>query len=441
MPTDLSSIFVRYEPGRVLLSGAVKQHVTITAQSMLNHLLETASQRSIDLVAIATGIYAIDRVCKRRLARHNECGVRTLRVVFEVSDLSFWQHPDIVEQLTDILCMLSGDTWLVSFAKRSKPHQTTDVQRSLGLQQPLPTRVALYSGGLDSAAGLANRLVANDQTYMLLTVGHHVAVRSKCLDQVQKLRQLLRTPMLHHASFIVRFDGGVAGKMKLQEKSQRARGFLFCAAAALLADACDIEDMELFENGVGAINLPLTEGGLADGLSTRGAHPGFLAKMGSLVSAVLDTPLRFSLPFLNATKAEMVRPLAGRPLMAEWLQQSYSCIHTSLRIRGKRHCGHCPACIERRQAFRSGGINDDSKDYDVDLFAGGVPTDFAYLMSYLENARWWSIGHARVKSRLARHCILTDSTHVALGQIESMLTRHANESLLTYGGVELLEAA
>jgi hypothetical protein len=163
--------------------------------------------------------------------------------------------------------------------------------------------------------------------------------------------------------------------------------------------------------------------------------------MGFLVSAVLDTPFRFSLPFLNATKAEMVRPLSGRPLLAEWLQQSCSCIHTSLRVRGKRHCGHCPACIERRQAFRSGGISDGSKDYDVDLFAGGVPADFAYLMSYLENARWWSTGHARVKSRLARHCILTDSTHVALGQIESMLARHANESLLTYGGVELLEAA
>ncbi|MGN6655231.1 MAG: 7-cyano-7-deazaguanine synthase [Rhodanobacter sp.] len=441
MPSDLSAVFVHYEPGRVSLSGAVEQNVTITAQSMLNHLLETASQRSIDLVAIATGIYAIDRVCKRKLTRQNECGVRTLRVVFEVSDLLFWQRPDIVEQLVDIICMLSGDTWLVSFAKRSEPHQTTNVQRSLDLQQPLPTRVALYSGGLDSAAGLANRLVANDQTYMLLTVGHHVAVRSQCLDQVQKLRQLLRTPMLHHASFMVRFDGGVAGKMKLQEKSQRARGFLFCAAAALLANACNIEDVELFENGVGAINLPLTEGGLTDGLSTRGAHPGFLAKMGFLVSAVLDTPFRFSLPFLNATKAEMVRPLSGRPLLAEWLQQSCSCIHTSLRVRGKRHCGHCPACIERRQAFRSGGISDGSKDYDVDLFAGGVPADFAYLMSYLENARWWSTGHARVKSRLARHCILTDSTHVALGQIESMLARHANESLLTYGGVELLEAA
>ncbi len=212
MPTDLSPVFVRYEPGRVSLSGAVEQNMTITAQSMLNHLLETASQRSVDLVAIATGIYAIDRVCKRKLARHNECGVRTLRVVFEVSDFSFWQHPEIVEQLTDILCMLSGDTWLVSFAQRSEPHQTTAVQRSLDLQQPSPTRVALYSGGLDSAAGLANRLVADDQTYMLLTVGHHVAVRSKCLDQVRKLRQLLRTPMLHHASFMVRFDGALPAR-------------------------------------------------------------------------------------------------------------------------------------------------------------------------------------------------------------------------------------
>ena len=441
MPSDISPIFVRYEPGRVSLTGGVNQDTVITAQSMLNHLLETASQRSIDLIAIATGIYAIDRVCKRKISLHNECGVRTHRIIFEVSDFDFWMHPDIHEQLTEILCFLTGETWLLNFAKRNEPHQTSSAQRLLDLKEPLPTRVALFSGGLDSAAGLANRLISNDQTYMLLTVGHHVAIRSKCRDQVEMLRRLLRTPMLHHASFIVRFDGGVAGKMKFQETSQRARGFLFCAAAAILADACGIEDIELFENGVGAINLPLTEGGMTDGLSTRGAHPGLLEKLGRFVSAVLGRPLRFSLPFLYQTKGEMIRSLADQAFVPEWLQLSRSCIHTSLRVSGKRHCGQCPACIERRQAFHAGGISESSKDYQVDLLKGALPKDFTYLMSYLENARWWSSGHLRVEDRLARHQILSDFTHLPLEPFKNLLYRHANESLFTYGDIEFREAA
>lgn len=441
MPNDLSPILVSYEPGRVSLTGAVNQDMVITAQSMLNHLLERASQRSIDLIAIVTGIYAIDRVCKRKISLHNECGIRTHKIVFQVSDFDFWTRLDIQEQLTEILCFLTGDTWLVKFVKRSEPHQTSSAQRLLDLKGTLPTRVALFSGGLDSAAGLANRLISNDQTYMLLTVGHHIAIRSKCRAQVEMLRRLLRTPMLHHASFIVRFDGGVAGKMKLQETSQRARSFLFCAAAAILAEACGIEDIELFENGVGAINLPLTEGGMTDGLSTRGAHPGLLEKLARFTSEVLDRSIRFSLPFLYHTKGEMVHSLAERPYVPEWLQQSRSCIHTSLRVPGKRHCGQCPACIERRQAFHAAGISENAKDYKVDLLKDGLPKDLTYLMSYLENARWWSSGHLRVKDRLTRHQILSDFTHLPLEPFKNLLYRHANESLFTYGNIEFRKAA
>lgn len=438
MSSDLAITTVRYDRGRVSLSGDVDQDVVITAQSMLHHLLETASQRSIDLIAIATGVYALDRAFKRERTVENESGIRTLRVAFEVSDFKFWKRADITEQLTDLLYLLSGDTWLVSFVKRISTHEAKPAQRRLDLQRPFPTRVALYSGGLDSAAGLANRLRAGDQTYMLLTVGHHDKIRAHGHAQVEKLRCLMKAPMLHHADFRVRLDGGVAGVMKRQEQSQRVRGFLFCAAAALLADACEIDEIELFENGVGAVNLPLTEGGLLDGMFTRGAHPGFLLKMESLTNKLFGKPLRFSLPFLGQTKAEMLRPLVAVPHIAEWLKRSMSCVHTSIRVRGKRHCGRCPACIERRQAFRCAGIAESVNDYDTDIYSQPLTKkeDRAYLLTYLQNARWWMSGDDIVKNRLARHCLYTDSTHLPMPQIENLLTRHAAESLSTYAVVE-----
>lgn len=441
MSADMSTVYVRYDAGRVSLSGLVDQDVVITTQRMLHHLMETASQRSVDLIAVATGAYAIDRVIRRSADPHNECGIRTLRIVFEVSDYAFWSQPALTEVLTDILWHLTGDTCLISFTQRAQPHQTMATQRLLSLGEPHPTRVALYSGGLDSAAGLANRLINNDETFMLLTVGHHPAIRSSSRNQVNLLRKILKPQMLHHASFMVRFDGGVAGQMKCQETTQRARGLLFYATAAILADACGVEDIEVFENGVGAINLPLTEGGLVDGLSTRGAHPGVLEKIGRLFRLTFERPMRFTLPFIQATKAEMLAPLVDIPLLAEWLKQSRSCIHSSLRLAGKRHCGHCAACIERRQAFRAAGITEDSRDYAVDLFSGGLPKEPHYLLTYLENARFWTTFHPSVRSRLERHCTLSDMTHIPIRSIEDLLVRHANESLDTYGHFELREAA
>ena len=441
MSAETSTSVVRYDAGRVSLSGRVDQEVVITTQRMLHHLMETASQRAADLISIATGAYAIDRVVHRSTDKSNECGIRTFRIVFEVSDHAFWSEPAITELLTDVLWHLTGDTWLISFSQRTHPHQTAASQRLLKFEDPHPTKVALYSGGLDSAAGLANRLISGDETFMLLTVGHHPAIRSSSRDQVKLLRNILTPKMLHHASFMVRFDGGVAGQMKRQETTQRARGFLFYGTAAILADACGVEDIEVFENGVGAINLPLTEGGLVDGLSTRGAHPGLLEKLSRLFGLTFGKSMRFNLPFIHSTKAEMLAPFAANQLLTDWLKQSRSCIHSSLRIAGKRHCGQCAACIERRQAFRAGGIIDDSRDYAIDLFNRGLPNEPDYLLTYLENARFWTTFHPSVRSRLERHRVLSDMTHLSVEPIEDLLVRHANESLATYGHIELREAA
>lgn len=432
---------VRYNAGRIFLGGDVMQDALITAEDMLNNLLETASLRAQDLITIAAGVFVLDRACRRKIRAGNASGVRELRVEFEVSDLDFWNRTQTLEQLVHLLCFLTGDVWLVSFARKAATYEALAPQRILGLDKPLPTRVALFSGGLDSAAGLGNQLLEGKDTYMLLTAGHAAALRSRAQRQVSDLRHMMRAKGLHHAAFEVRFDRGVASNMKAQEKSQRVRGFLFCSVAALLADACGISEIELFENGVGAINLPLTEGGMLEGLSTRGANPGFLWRMGLFVSDVLERPLQFSLPFLWHTKGEMLRKLADRPLLPEWLRRSTSCIHTSIRERGKWHCGHCPACIERRQAFVAAGIKDDSKDYQIDLLSEQLPKHPHDILAYLDSARRWTEGDAQLRARLARHHALSEMTHLPLDALERLIIRHAHESLATYGDLSLQEAA
>ena len=429
---------VRYEDGRVFVSGAIDQRMTFHVDRMLGGIVNTPSARSIDLLCIAAGCYGIDRSVKKAKRKGNENGTRTIRACFEVSDVAFWQQPSIIDQVAEILAFLTGDVWLPSFDQATTWQQSEGVQAKLDINWPVPpTRVALYSGGLDSAAGLSSRLLAGTTDYLLLTIGHQSSIRRSCMDQIKLLRHHLdAASRLAHASLVVSLDGGKAERLSYQEKSQRVRGFLFCAAAAVVASALEISEIDIFENGVGAINLPLMEGMLMDGLSTRGAHPGFLDKMTHLVSSVFDTSVVYVLPFLTHTKSEVIRSLSSYPDLLTWAQSSRSCVHTSLRSKGFKHCGICPACIERRQAFIAAGVMESSLyPYKIDLFAIEDPLLDDYFRCYLENATDWVNLDQGVSERLHRHLIASDIDHLNECDVASLYLRHARETLGVYDNI------
>lgn len=428
---------VRYEDGSITITGGVHQGLKIFVDRMLQGLLRKPSGRVLDLLCIAAGVYALDRAVKRRKEKGNDSGVRTFSVCFHTSDPDYWNQPEVIEQLIDILAFLTGDVWLISFRKNDAAPSST-IQTELGIDWPFPPRrLALYSGGLDSAAGLANRLLDGVDDYLLLTVGHQSAIRSVCRSQIKILGcELQEARKVAHASLLLRLDGGVAERLSHQEKSQRARAFLFCAAAAVVAHACRIQDIEIFENGVGAINLPPMEGMLGDGMSTRGAHPGFLNKMSSLVSAAIGSELNYQLPFLWTTKAEMVRGLMRRPRLAEWAHTSRSCVHTSLRARGRRHCGICPACIERRQAFIAAGVPENPHyPYQHDVFIADDPLQDDYLRCYVDNANAWLRNEPFVRERLHRHRTVSDIDSLSQERAEQLHLRHSHEVRAVYGGL------
>jgi 7-cyano-7-deazaguanine synthase in queuosine biosynthesis len=432
MPANFRENFeVRLEGGTVFIDGDLVQKLTLRVDRMLRGLQATQDARSLDLMCIAAGCYALDRAVKRQSSRANERGIRKLRVCFAVLDWPYWKSAEAANRITEILVFLTGDNWLISFKRRVAAMRPVQAIFNLNWPNP-PRRVALYSGGLDSAAGLASRFRDDVTDYLLLTIGHQSAIRRDSFSQVKSLQNLLPNQgSVGHASLLVRLQGGVSKLLRNQEQSQRARGFLFCAAAAVVASACNIEEIEIFENGAGAINLPLMEGMLRDGLATRGAHPGFLAKMSSLASDSLGKKLRFVLPFSGLTKAEMIGKLIDDQRLIVWAQSSRSCVHTSLRTPNIRHCGTCPACIERRQAFAAAGVEDHSA-YKKDLFKLAAPLQIDYLRCYLDNARAWIDGDAVVAERLKRHLILTDIKDDD-GRIHQLMRRHAQEINNVFG--------
>lgn len=425
----------------VYIEGAVKQSAKLNADGFFKQLLVLPSERCLDLLRIAVGVHAVDRISKRKRESDGEIGARQLHLAFEVRDVSFWRQSSISELLIEILSFLTDDDWSLDFSEARQALGTGGHQDFLPLPRPFqPKHAALYSGGLDSAAGLASRLLGRGDDFILVTVGHQSGLHARVEKQLRALDSLLKASKgtavnLLHSTLTTSLEGGKAKRMRQQERTQRSRAFLFCTAAAIAAKAYDLERIEMFENGVGAINLPLMTGMLGSALSTRGAHPTFLRLLSTLATQVTEASIRFELPFQNRTKAEILQDLNACRGLPGWAQESRSCVHTALREAGKTHCGRCPACIERRQAFACAGIQEELNIYQTDILAAPLPDDAEadYFRLYrLDAARWLERAES-VRRRMTNHLRLTEVPVDQDAAIQELQLRHATEIVKTFG--------
>lgn len=423
-------IDVKYAPGLVLVSGAVSQRLRITMQSMLQRMFPAVSDRAMDLVEISAGFYAVDRVYRRSRTKANEAGARILPVCFHVSDPDFWAQPAITNQVAELLHFLTGDLWLISFAQGERASRAGQQAIDLGWGRQAG-HVALYSGGLDSAAGLANQLLDGHRDFVLLTTGHQTSIRGRAVRQLNALSSILPTASsLTHLAFLVNLQ--TPARLRSQEMTQRSRAFMFCAAAAVVAASCGVPAVHVYENGHGAFNLPLSSGALSGGFATKGAHPAFLRMMSALVSDTLSTSISFLLPFADRTKAEMVARLARTPKLGEWAASTRSCVHSSWREPGVGHCGVCPACIERHQTFAAAGVQ-DATHYSRRLWTSADPLNDDYLRAYLDDALAWQAQDPRVLQRFRQHCALSDIPASDRERLAQLCQRQAHEVLSIYG--------
>lgn len=428
---------VAASPGLISVTGDVQQQLTLRADKMLQSLPQTPKSRALDLLTIAAGTYAIDRVVKRKMGAGNRAGIRNLRPQFAVHDLAFWSSHRSTLAVTEILHFLTGDDWQISFEQATgEPVYRQQQERLPFVWQP-PTRVALYSGGLDSAAGLANLLLTDHREhYLLVTVRNQMGLRARCQEQIRTLSAHLNIAGPLRCTLATHLSSATAGIMSAQECSQRSRGFLFCATAALAAKACLLSAVEVLENGVGAINLPLTTSGLSGGMATRGAHPTFLNALSNLCSEVMEQGFNFTLPFMNHTKGEMLAPLIGQGL-GNWAELSHSCIHTSVRKRGQPQCGECPACIERRQAFAVAG-HVETHQYNTDIFRAPSLKTETYLRRYWDEAVAWQSNDTHAMKRLQVHLTNTQVPMNTQAAVIERQRRHADEVVRTFACTPLL---
>ena len=303
-----------------------------------------------DLIDIAVAIHATDRLTQQPL---NEEQTR-IQVVLPVRNPDALNSSDVVESLTRLLYWATSSRWSFEFKERTELGREVERQLLLQSTKPYVDEIALWSGGLDALAGLHNRLQQYDnRNFMLFGTGSSDNVYARQKNVFECVRAAFPN-RLNLCQVPVRF---LNSELHRKNKFSRARGVVFTLLGSACAYLMGHDTLHLYENRIGAINLPYRKSAI--GLDhSRSVHPLSLLQVGATVSAILKKDFEVRNPFLFSTKGEMCQPLAhevGRTL----IQSTTSC--DSPHRRKPVQCGYCSSCLLRKQSIAVSKIEDPSR--------------------------------------------------------------------------------
>jgi hypothetical protein len=359
-------------------------------------LLRSIPPELADLLDVAVAVYLADRLARRAGNDGNQYEhhwQRSMHVTVPVRNPDRWTDPATKLALCDALVFLTEDEWTLDFTKRSPGHSRPSEEVGFLFEHALkqPVRVALFSGGLDSLAGIVDDLAADPEGSMILVSAN----TSKRILPVQRsLIEALRAQTGRQIEWaVVHF--GMRKRRKKQyeseERSQRTRGFAFAVAGAVVSLLVESERLRLYENGVGAINLPYTNWQLG-AQNTRAMHPAAISLIEDALRRVSTRTFCLDLPNLFRTKGDLCGSLAQSPL-ASLATRTISCDGYPLRVPGAKQCGLCSSCLLRRQALHASGIADRQGGifgYQRDVYAdvANIPAEKRFpLEAMLDQAR------------------------------------------------------
>lgn len=342
------------------LQGAATSRSCATASLSLDGLQSTTwlgpfSPTQRDLLRVMAGILMADRLSPRRLpggrrAERELAWQRSISLRVAVESAERWAAA--APLVARLLSFMTDDAWVVSFERiRARPAQQI---LPFGERETV-TEVALFSGGLDSVAGLFSRWLAapNSNVLAVSACGNEVrgSAQATALGQLRRLGVRARWLKLDHQQL------GSQRSRNAMEASQRSRALLFLAMGAVAAYEVGLPTFSVYETGIGGINLP-TSSAQVGAQGTRAMHPRTLALFNQLVALVLDRPARAVAPFFLHTKGELCH-LSGSAIR-DLAAVSMSCDEgEGHKPDSMLHCGLCTSCLFRRIALhhRAGGAD------------------------------------------------------------------------------------
>lgn len=383
------------------LDGPSRVHFTETHRDLRRELLVSLDDSQLprisfcqlpslyaDLIDLAVAVHIADRYAIGRVDLP-----RRLNVQLALRNPELFAQSSVTDRLRQVLFWYTADQWDFVFTPRQATGRMSELQEflDLGKGQLSTIEVALWSGGLDSLAGLVNRIGAQTaEHYLLFGTGSNSQIQAR-----QHELATLLAPRQAQRVTCTQVTYRYTTTQAPTNRNQRTRGFVFMLLGAVCALAANQQQLHIYENGVGAINLPFraSEVGLDH---TRAVHPISLVDMSNLVAQIIKAPFRFVNPFVFWTKADMCAILRDERYQS-LVAQTVSCDRLHREV--PNQCGSCSSCLLRKQG----------------LVAAGVPDETAYLFPSVRDERpyRYSVGnHLRAmlwQVRMLRHLVATES--------------------------------
>jgi 7-cyano-7-deazaguanine synthase in queuosine biosynthesis len=383
------------------------------------------SSLEVDLLTVAAAVYCADIGIKRG---EREDVAREIRLTIPVTNLAAFNA--VKSTLQYALTRLSYDGWKISFTQRDGTPEAAQQWDRGG-----NGRVLLFSGGLDS---LAAAIRFGGEGANTILVSHVTANRTVTTAQDEVAAYLDTTFAGQFERMAFRVGGRSARAFPFpsdqeREESQRTRSFLFLSLAALVARRRGLQEVVVIaENGQMAIHLPLSAARIG-AFSTQTAHPEVLSAAADLFSALLQSPIRITNPFLYLTKAEVVHDTVAHH--AGVLRSAISCWKASRVPGALNHCGFCIPCLIRRIAIEHNGaaVNEYARDL-LSEDVSALPPDDEGKRNLVELAEFIGLFRAN-RNRAEMEHLFPElvTTKFDAGQTIDMYRRFAGEAVGVLG--------
>jgi 7-cyano-7-deazaguanine synthase in queuosine biosynthesis len=328
----------------------INKHFAIDAGALSAYCFRELPRRADDLVAITAGVAFADRTVARQAALMWR---RSLELSVPVHDVDFWRRPEISASLQDLLTLLTGDTWTLSFYRRRKG-TPTELQEPLPLAHGAEPVVMPFSDGLDSLAGARLTAVREAEAPLILvTAGQRN-------DADREWRERYLNARRYRLVLPFRFLNTQSGH-RFRESSYRTRALVYSVMAGIAAHLSGATRIVYAESGQGSLGPWLVPVG-NEAPDVR-MHPLFTRRVAAFLAIVLETPLKFEHPYLWQTKGETLRELVELELTDDW-NKTRSCARDArhMSVDGQHmQCGVCAGCLLRRQSLLAAGLDETSE--------------------------------------------------------------------------------
>lgn len=343
----------------------LEQNVIIGYDRFVNDP-ETLPPRILDFLYIAAMVFCADRQVNRgeRTSLSNDAWARSFEFHIPVLDINFWENESLQKALSDALCFMTGDrSYSFVFEKSVLGLLPKEEYKQLAIFNKETDRIGgsenvdvmLFSGGLDSLAGVVERL--NTVLDKKLLIVSHRANNSVTHTQKNVIKYLNEKYPNRLIDYGFQCNNR---RMVSKEETQRTRMFLFSTIAFSICHSIGKQKFYIYENGITSINLPI-QTDVINARASRTTHPMTLGLMNKIFR-FFDDGFCVEAPYFNKTKEDIVKKISDfgeKNLIAS----AVSCSSTRNKPGMAPHCGCCSQCIDRRFAMYAAHLEEIDATY------------------------------------------------------------------------------